>query len=92
MDHIPFVLQLLEYVTECDLSGHGVRHNMAPTDDSSSDSEADDNTDTNVVHTPIDTQGTNIVQNLKFESFRAKLITHFNIQYQKKAFVWPVAQ
>ena len=61
---------------------------MAPTDDSSSDSEAEDNPNTNVVHTPIDIQGTSIVCNLKFERFRAKLITtYFDIQYQKKALV-----
>ena len=86
-EDIPFALERLETVTECDLSGQGGGRDMAPRHDSSSDSEDEENFDV-----PIDQQGTNVVRNLKFESFRAKLITHFDIQHQKKALVWPVAQ
>ena len=86
-EDIPFALERLETVTECDLSGQGGGRDMAPRHDSSSDSEDEENSDV-----PIDQQGTNVVRNLKFESFRAKLITHFDIQHQKKALVWPVAQ
>ena len=54
--------------------------------------DEDDNLNTNVLHTPIVIEGTNIVRNLKLESFREKLITHFNIQYQKKLLVWSKSQ
>ena len=81
-------MQRLDNVTQCDLSGLGKGRDIAATVFSFSDAEAEeDNTDTNVVHMPIDTERTNIVRNLHFESFRAKLMTHLNIQYQKKALV-----
>ena len=86
-EDISFALEQLETVTKFDLSGQGGGHDMGPRQDPSSDNKAEDSS-----HIPIDQQGTKIVSNLKFETFRAKLITHFNIQYQKKALEWPVAQ
>ena len=75
------------------MSGLGEGQNIATHVILSSDSEAeDDNTNTNVVHTPMDIKGTNIVRNLKIGNLRAKLITHFDIKYQKKALVWHVAE
>ena len=71
------------------MSGQGGGRDINTREDAK---DEDETTNTNVVHTPIDTEGTNIVRNLKFESFRAKLITNFNIQYQKKVLVRPVAQ
>ena len=82
----------MEGVTDYDLSGQGTGRDMVPTQESSSDREAEDISVTDFIRAPIDQQGTNIVRNLKFESFRAKLITHFDVQYQKKTLKWPVTQ
>ena len=91
-EDIPVALRWLNNVTQCALPMQGTGHNIATTAASSSDSEAEeDSTNTNVAHTPINMQGTSILRNLKYESFRAKLTTHFDIQFQKNALVWLVA-
>ena len=94
-EDVQFALRLFDNVLLQSnlLSGLGEGNSIATTVISSSDSEAEeDNTNKNTVHIPIDIEGTNIVRKLNFESFRAKLITHFDIQYQKKVLEWPVAQ
>ena len=37
----------------------------------------------------IDKNGINVVRNLSLDTFRKKLIIHFDIMYKKKEIVWP---
>lgn len=51
------------------------------------DNRLDDDTDQAAVET--DTDGRIVVGAMKMKAFRKKLITHFNIAFQKREVVWP---